>query len=277
MDPVWFGRVSSGGLVIHITRPEKMADTKKKCGRLEGKTAVITAAAQGIGRAVALAFAEEGAQVIATDINRAKLTELRLSNPKIQVRVLDVTDSAAVKALAEDVQKIDVLFNCAGYVHNGTILECSHKDWDFSFDVNVKSMFRLCKVFIPKMAVRGCGSIINMASVASSVKGVPNRFVYSATKAAVIGLTRAIAADFVTKGIRCNCVCPGTVDSPSFRARMQAQDDPEKALKQFIARQKLGRLGRPEEIAHLCVYLASDESAYTTGVDFIIDGGWSKL
>lgn len=253
-----------------------MMEDKKK-GRLVGKTAVITAAAQGIGRAVALSFAEEGARVIATDINYEKLVDLRRINPKIEIRVLDVTKSDAAKDLAADVDKIDILFNCAGIVLNGTILECSEKDWDISFDLNVKGMFRMCRAFIPKMVARGSGCVINMSSVASSVKGVPNRFVYSTTKAAVIGLTRAIAADFVTKGIRCNCICPGTVDSPSFRARMQASKDPKLALQQFIARQKMGRLGKVEEIAHLCVYLASDESTYTTGVEFIIDGGWSKL
>ncbi|HEX6979654.1 MAG TPA: SDR family oxidoreductase [Alphaproteobacteria bacterium] len=242
-------------------------------GRLAGKLAVLTAAGQGIGRATALAFAAEGARVVATDINEDALAALKKEAPQIETRPLDVRDGAAIKALSAQLGAVDVLFNCAGFVHHGTILECSEGDWDFSFDLNVKSMYRMCHAFLPGMLSAGGGSIINIASVASSVKGVPNRFVYGATKAAVIGLTKSIAIDFITRGIRCNAICPGTVDTPSLGERMKAQGDVEKARAAFVARQPMGRLGRPEEIAQLAVYLASDEAAFTTGTIHIIDGG----
>ena len=244
--------------------------------RLAGKSALITAAGQGIGRATSIALAAEGATVWATDINDAALNELAAVQPEIQTRRLDVRDSAAaVEALASELGAIDVLFNCAGFVHHGTILDCADKDWDFSFDLNVKSMYRTCRAFLPAMLQAGRGSIINMSSGASSVKGVPNRFVYSATKAAVIGLTKAIAADFIRQGIRCNAICPGTVQTPSLDERISARGDVDKARADFIARQPMGRFGTPEEIAALAVYLASDESSFTTGQIHIIDGGWT--
>jgi 2-keto-3-deoxy-L-fuconate dehydrogenase len=237
-------------------------------GRLAGKKAVITAAAQGIGRASAELFVAEGAELIATDLDLGKLGDLKGATS----RQLDVTDSEAIKRFAAETGGIDVLFNCAGYVHNGTILECEENDWDFSFSLNARAMYRLCKAFLPAMIERGGGSIVNMSSVSSSVKGVPNRFVYGASKAAVLGLTKSIAIDFVGKGIRCNAICPGTVESPSLEGRMRAQGDYEEARKAFIARQPMGRLGKAEEIAQLALYLASDESAYTTGAIHIIDG-----
>jgi 2-keto-3-deoxy-L-fuconate dehydrogenase len=237
-------------------------------GRLAGKRAVITAAAQGIGRSSAELFAGEGAEVIATDIDEGKLAGLM----GCITRRLDVTDAEAVRRFVADTGPVDVLFNCAGYVHNGTILECEERDWAFSFDLNVTAMFRLCKGLLPGMLERGGGSIVNMASVASSVKGVPNRFAYGASKAAVIGLTKSIAADFAARNIRCNAICPGTVETPSLEDRMKSQGDYETARRAFIARQPMGRLGRPEEIAYLALYLASDESAYTTGTIHVIDG-----
>ncbi|XP_051041380.1 dehydrogenase/reductase SDR family member 6 [Phodopus roborovskii] len=308
-------------------------------GRLEGKVIVLTAAAQGIGRASALAFAKEGAKVIATDINESKLQELE-KYPGIQTRVLDVTRKKQIDQFASEVERIDVLFNVAGFVHHGTILDCEEKDWDFSMNLNVRSMYLMIKAFLPKgnlcdpqiegslppssfivtavlsgsnpsssqqpgftlqpdcsqasvparpiptsrvprgdlirvMLAQKSGNIINMSSVASSIKGVENRCVYSATKAAVIGLTKSVAADFIQQGIRCNCVCPGTVDTPSLQERIQARDDPTKALQAFLNRQKTGRFASAEEVALLCVYLASDESAYVTGNPVIIDGGWS--
>jgi 2-keto-3-deoxy-L-fuconate dehydrogenase len=243
--------------------------------RLSGKKAVITAAAQGIGRATAVAFADEGATVWATDINDVALGALSLERPEIVTRRLDVRDSQAVLAFAQETGPIDVLFNCAGFVHDGTILECTEEDWDVSFDLNVKSMFRMCRSFLPGMLAAGYGSIINMSSVASSVKGAPRRFVYGATKAAVIGLTKAIAADFIGRGIRCNAICPGTVETPSLEDRMKAHGDEKVAREAFIARQPLGRLGHPSEIAALAVYLASNESSFTTGQIHIIDGGWT--
>lgn len=242
-------------------------------GRLDGKIVVLTAAAQGIGRASAEAFLREGAHVIATDIQKDKLEELKTLGA--DCRVLDVTDGSAVEAFVATLGKVDVLFNCAGFVFNGTILDTSEKDWDFSFDLNVKSMYRLCKLIVPKMVAQGAGNIINMSSVASSIKGAPGRFVYGCTKAAVIGLTKALAVDFVSNKIRVNCVCPGTVDTPSLEDRINALPNPTEARKDFIARQKLGRLCTAEEIAHLVVYLASDESAFVTGQEFVIDGGWS--
>jgi Dehydrogenases with different specificities (related to short-chain alcohol dehydrogenases) len=243
--------------------------------RLAGKTALVTAAAQGIGRATALAFADEGAKVWATDINEELLASLRHERPGIEVRKLNVLQSQDVEALAAELGTLDVLFNCAGFVHHGTILECAEKDWDFSFDLNVKSMYRTCKAFLPAMLQAAKGSIINMSSGASSIRGVPNRFVYGSSKAAVVGLTKAIAADFIRAGIRCNAICPGTVQSPSLEQRIAAQGDAEKAHAAFVARQPMGRLGRPEEIAALAVYLASDESSFTTGQIHIIDGGFS--
>lgn len=243
--------------------------------RLAGNIALLTAAGQGIGRATALAFADEGAVVWATDINQAALNELAAMHPKINTRLLDVRDENAIQDIVAETGVVDVLFNCAGYVHHGTILECSEKDWDFSFDTNVKSMYRTCRAVLPGMLKAGKGNIINMASGASSIKGAPNRFVYASTKAAVIGLTKAIAVDFIRQGIRCNAICPGTVQSPSLEQRMSAQGDFEKARAEFVARQPIGRLGRPEEIAALAVYLASDESSFTTGQNHIIDGGWT--
>ena len=244
-------------------------------GRLTGKTAVVTAAGQGIGRATAIAFADEGAVVWATDINEELLKDISRDRPGIRTRRLDVLQSQHVDDFAAEVGTIDILFNCAGYVHHGTILECAEKDWDFSFDLNVKSMYRTCRAFLPAMLKAGKGSIINMSSAASSVKGVPNRFVYGSTKAAVIGLTKAIAVDFIRCGIRCNAICPGTVQSPSLEQRIAAQGDVEKVRAEFVARQPMGRIGRPEEIAALAVYLASDESGFTTGQTHLIDGGFS--
>jgi 2-keto-3-deoxy-L-fuconate dehydrogenase len=243
--------------------------------RLQGKKALLTAAGQGIGAATARAFASEGAEVYATDINEPLLQKLAAENPGIHTRQLNVRDSQAVKSLADELGVIDVLFNCAGFVHQGTILDCSEQDWDFCFDLNVKSMYRTCLAFLPAMIAAQKGSILNMSSGASSIKGAPNRFVYGATKAAVIGLTKALAADFIRQGIRVNAICPGTVESPSLEQRMAAWGDVEKARKEFVARQPLGRLGKPEEIAALAVYLASDESSFTTGQIHIIDGGWT--
>ncbi|WP_303983028.1 SDR family oxidoreductase [Dongia mobilis] len=244
--------------------------------RLTGKIALVTAAAQGIGEATARAFAAEGATVIATDISAANLAKLD-GVANIRTRVLDVTKVDAIAALAKEEARIDVLFNCAGFVHSGTILECEEKDWDFSFDLNVKSMFHLIRAVLPGMLERGKGSIVNMASVASSLIAVPNRFVYGTSKAAVIGLTKAVAADFVTRGIRCNAICPGTVESPSLQDRMRAQGDYEKARAAFIARQPMGRLGTPQEIAAVAVFLASDESALMTGTALAVDGGWTNI
>jgi 2-keto-3-deoxy-L-fuconate dehydrogenase len=243
-------------------------------GRLTGKTALVTAAGQGIGRASALAMAREGARVIATDINAAALAELAASG--VQTRVLNVRDGAAVAACAAEVGAVDVLFNCAGFVANGTILDCSEEDWAFSFDLNVTAMYRMNRAFLPAMIAAGGGSIINMASVASSIIAAPNRFVYGATKAAVIGMTKAIAADFITKGIRCNAVCPGTVDTPSLQDRMSAGGDYEAARRAFLARQPTGKLATAEDIAGLVVFLASEDSAFVTGVAHVIDGGWSN-
>ena len=244
-------------------------------GRLAGKTAVVTAAGQGIGRATAIAFAGEGAVVWATDLNEQALAALSQDRGEVRTRRLDVCSSQDVNDLAGEVGALDVLFNCAGFVHHGTVLECEEKDWDFSFDLNIKSMYRTCRAFLPAMLKAGKGSIINMSSAASSIKGVPNRFVYVSTKAAVIGLTKAIAADFIRRGIRCNAICPGTVQTPSLDQRIAAQGDVEKARAEFIARQPMGRLGSPEEIASLAVYLASDESRFTTGQTHIIDGGFT--
>jgi 2-keto-3-deoxy-L-fuconate dehydrogenase len=244
-------------------------------GRLAGKIAVITAAGQGIGRATAIEFADEGAMVWATDLNESLVAELSRERPTIRSRKLDVRESQDVEKFAGELGAIDVLFNCAGYVHHGTILDCAEKDWDFSFDLNVKSMYRTCRAFLPAMLKAGKGSIINMSSAASSIKAAPNRFVYGSTKAAVIGFTKAIAADFIRSGVRCNAICPGTVQSPSLDQRIAAQGDIEKVRSEFVARQPMGRIGRPDEIAALAVYLASEESSYTTGQIHIIDGGFS--
>jgi 2-keto-3-deoxy-L-fuconate dehydrogenase len=245
-------------------------------GRLAGKSAIVTAAAQGIGRATALAFAAEGAKVHATDIAAGKLLELK-GRGDVAISRLDVTDGGAVADFARQIGKCDILFNCAGYVHHGTILDCDEDKWDFSFNLNVKSAYRMIRAVLPQMIKGGGGAIINVASVASSIIAAPNRFVYSSTKAAVIGLTKSIAADFVTSGIRCNAICPGTIDSPSLRERMKAQGDYEVARAQFISRQPMGRMGEPEEVAALAVYLASDESAFMTGNALPIDGGWSNV
>jgi len=241
-------------------------------GRLAGKVAFITAAGQGIGRATALAFAREGAQVWATDVNAKLLADLEGKNG-IRTKALDVTDEAAIIKVAADIGQIDILFNCAGFVHHGTVLDCSNKDWDFAFNLNVRSMFWTSKAFLPGMLKKGGGSIINMSSIASSVKGLPNRFVYGATKAAVIGLTKSIAADYVKQGIRCNCIGPGTVDTPSLGDRINAFADPVQAKKDFIARQPMGRLGSVEDITGILVFLASDESKFATGNMYSIDGG----
>jgi 2-keto-3-deoxy-L-fuconate dehydrogenase len=241
-------------------------------GALRGKTALVTAAAQGIGRATAERFAGSGARVIATDINEAALSELAATEG-IEVRRLDVLDNAAVQTLASQIGTVDVLFNCAGVVHAGTVLDATFEELDFAVNLNVTSMVRTIKAVLPGMLERGGGAIINMSSVASSVKGVPNRFVYGTTKAAVIGLTKAIAADYVARGIRCNAVCPGTVDSPSLQDRLRAQGDYEAARAAFVARQPIGRIGTPEEIADLVLYLAT--ASYTTGHIHVIDGGWT--
>lgn len=241
-------------------------------GRLQGKTALVTAAAQGMGRATAEAFLREGARVIATDIDEAKLSTLKGAD----TRRLDVTDRAAIEKLGRDLGAIDILFNCAGFVHHGTILDCSEEDWDFSMTLNTRSMYRMIQCFLPAMIEAGGASIINMSSVASSVIAAPNRFAYGVTKAAIIGLTRSVAADFVTKGIRCNAICPGTVETPSLDGRMRAQGDYETARAAFIARQPIGRIGKPEEVAELIVYLASDAAGFMTGSILTIDGGWSN-
>ena len=244
--------------------------------RLAGKRCLVTAAGAGIGRAAALAFAREGAYVLATDIGASALQSLASEDNTIRTAALDVTDAAQIASLVQANPGIDVLFNCAGYVHAGTILDTDEAAWRRSFAINVDSMFRLCKAVLPGMLDRGQGSIVNMASVASSVKGVPNRFAYGATKAAVIGLTKAIAADYVARGVRCNAICPGTVKTPSLEQRVAALGgDRDAVWKSFIDRQPMGRLGAPEEIAALAVYLASDESSFTTGAIHVIDGGWT--
>jgi 2-keto-3-deoxy-L-fuconate dehydrogenase len=244
-------------------------------GRLQGKVALLTAAAAGIGRATARAFAQEGARVIATDLRRDALDGL-----DGDLRALDVRSTEGVAALAADIGPVDILFNCAGFVHHGTVLECSDADWDFSFDLNVKSMHRTIKAFLPGMLAKGGGSIVNISSGASSVRGIPNRYVYGSSKAAVIGLTKAVAADFIQRGIRCNAICPGTIESPSLDGRIEALaaksgQTVEATRKGFVDRQPMGRLGTAREIAMLAVYLASDESAFTTGQIHLVDGGFA--
>jgi len=241
-------------------------------GRLEGKTAFITAAAQGMGRAAALAFAREGARVWATDVNAQGLKDLD-GKDGIRTRALDVTDESAIRKVAAEAGEVEVLFNCAGVVHHGSILDASMKDWDQAFAINVKSMFLVSRAFLPGMIKRQKGSIINMASVASSLRGLPNRCVYGASKAAVIGLTKSIAADYVRQGVRCNAICPGTVDTPSLQGRINAFADPVQARKDFVARQPMGRLGTVDDITGILVFLASDESLFATGNAYSIDGG----
>ena len=248
-------------------------------GRLAGKRAFLTAAGAGIGRATALAFAREGAHVIATDLDLAKIRDLTQAGVA-EVHGLDARSTVAVQALAEAVGPVEILFNCAGFVHHGTILECSEQDWDFSFDLNVKSMHRTIRAFLPGMLAGGAGSIINVASGASSVRGIPNRYVYGASKAAVVGLSKAVAADFIKRGVRCNAICPGTIESPSLDQRIetlaaQTGQSVASVRQAFIDRQPMGRLGTAEEVAALAVYLASDESTYTTGQIHLVDGGFA--
>jgi 2-keto-3-deoxy-L-fuconate dehydrogenase len=241
-------------------------------GRLAGKRVLVTAAAQGIGRATAIAMAQQGALVLATDVNATLLVDLE-AEEGVSTDRLDVTDSAEISRLAKEQTAFDVLVNVAGFVHHGSILECTERDYDFSMNLNVKSMYRMIQALLPAMLDHGGSSIVNVASVCSSLKGLPNRFIYGTSKAAVIGLTKSVAADYVRKGVRCNAIAPGTVESPSLDERIAAFDDPDAARREFIARQPMGRLGTPEEIAAIAVYLASDESAYTTGQVFIVDGG----
>ena len=242
-------------------------------GRLEGKKIIVTAAGQGIGKATAIAFHNEGADVIATDLNDKTLADLNKEYPNVKVNTLDSTDKNAILEFVKTLDKVDVLFNAVGFVHHGTILDCEEKDWDFSFDVNIKAMYFMCKAIIPLMVKQNGGSIINISSIASSLKGLPNRFVYGASKAAIIGLTKSIASDFVKQNIRCNSIAPGTVFSPSWQDRVNQSPDPAQAKKDFIARQPMGRLGTAEEIAAMAIYLAGDESTFTTGNTFSVDGG----
>jgi 2-keto-3-deoxy-L-fuconate dehydrogenase len=244
-------------------------------GRLEGARAVVTAAGAGIGRATALAFAREGAQVVAVDIDGAALDSLKHEARGIETRVLDATDPLAAAALAGDQTETSVLFNAVGIVPGGTILDCSEEEWARTMEVNVTSMYRMIRAFLPAMLARGGGSIVNVSSVASSLKAVPNRFAYSASKAAILGLTKAVAADFITRGVRCNAICPGTVDTPSLAVRLAATGDEVAARAAFVARQPMGRLGTAQEVAELAVYLASEESAFMTGQAVMIDGGWA--
>ena len=242
-------------------------------GRLEGKKIVVTAAGQGIGKATAIAFHNEGAHVIATDLNEKTLADLNQEYPNIKIKTLDSTDNKAILDFVKTLNEVNVLFNAVGFVHHGTILDCEEKDWDFSFDVNIKSMYFMCRAILPLMVKQNGGSIINVSSIASSLKGLPNRFVYGASKAAIIGLTKSIASDFVKQNIRCNSIAPGTVFSPSWQDRVNQSPDPVQAKKDFIARQPMGRLGTAEEIASMAIYLAGDESTFTTGNTFSVDGG----
>ena len=242
-------------------------------GRLEGKKIVVTAAGQGIGKATAIAFHNEGAHVIATDLNEKTLADLNKEYPNIKIKTLDSTDNKAILDFVKTLDEVNVLFNAVGFVHHGTILDCEEKDWDFSFDVNIKSMYFMCRAILPLMVKQNGGSIINVSSIASSLKGLPNRFVYGASKAAIIGLTKSIASDFVKQNIRCNSISPGTVFSPSWQDRVNQSPDPVQAKKDFIARQPMGRLGTAEEIASMAIYLAGDESTFTTGNTFSVDGG----
>ncbi len=242
-------------------------------GRLEGKKIVVTAAGQGIGKATAIAFHNEGAHVIATDLNEKTLADLNKEYPNIKIKTLDSTDNKAILDFVKTLDEVNVLFNAVGFVHHGTILDCDEKDWDFSFDVNIKSMYFMCRAILPLMVKQNGGSIINVSSIASSLKGLPNRFVYGASKAAIIGLTKSIASDFVKQNIRCNSIAPGTVFSPSWQDRVNQSPDPVQAKKDFIARQPMGRLGTAEEIASMATYLAGDESTFTTGNTFSVDGG----
>ena len=244
-------------------------------GRLDGKKILVTAAGQGIGKATAIAFHKEGAHVTATDLNEKTLADLNKEYPEINVQKLDSTENKAILEFTKSLDRVDVLLNAVGFVHHGTILECEEKDWDFSSNVNVKSMYFMCKAILPLMIKQNGGSIINISSCASSFKGFPNRFVYGTTKGAVIGLTKAIAADFVKKNIRCNSIAPGTVFSPSWQDRVDQSPDPVQAKKDFIARQPMGRLGTAEEIAAVAVYLASDDATFTTGTTISVDGGIS--
>ncbi len=241
-------------------------------GRLKGKRALVTAAGQGIGRATALAFAAEGAEVYATDVDATKLADLK-GTSGITIRRLDVLDASAITDTARELGALDILFNCAGFVHHGTILDATEEEWSFAFDLNVRAMFRMIRATLPAMIDNGGGSIINISSICGAHRGIPNRFVYGATKAAVLGLTKSVAADFVKQGIRCNAICPGTVQTPSLNDRINAFADPVQARKDFVARQPMGRLGTAEEIAQLNVYLASDESVFVTGQAMFIDGG----
>jgi 2-keto-3-deoxy-L-fuconate dehydrogenase len=251
---------------------ETKKENKKMSDRLKGKRAFVTAAAAGIGRACALAFAREGASVFATDLDEKAVAALK-NEGIADASKLDARDSAAVADLAKRVGKVDILLNAAGFVHHGTVLECSDEDFDFSFDLNVKSMHRTIRSFLPGMLEQGRGSIVNIASAAGVFKAAPNRYVYGATKAAVAALTRSVAADFVSKGVRCNCICPGTIETPSMLERASAAGPNGREM--FVSRQPMGRLGTAEEIASLAVYLASDESAFTTGIAHLIDGGWT--
>ena len=242
-------------------------------GKLKDKNIIVTASGQGIGRATAIAFHNEGAHVIATDLNEKTLADLNKEYPNIKIKTLDSTDNKAILDFVKTLDEVNVLFNAVGFVHHGTILDCEEKDWDFSFDVNIKSMYFMCRAILPLMVKQNGGSIINVSSIASSLKGLPNRFVYGASKAAIIGLTKSIASDFVKQNIRCNSIAPGTVFSPSWQDRVNQSPDPVQAKKDFIARQPMGRLGTAEEIASMAIYLAGDESTFTTGNTFSVDGG----
>jgi 2-dehydro-3-deoxy-L-fuconate 4-dehydrogenase len=243
--------------------------------KLLNKNVVVTAAAAGIGRATCELFQQQGATIWATDIDKEGLKKLGAQYPSIKTMVVDVTDDKDIQSLKKEISNPDVLFNCAGFVHNGNILDCKQDDWDFSFKLNVESCYKMIKAFLPSMLANGGGSIVNMSSIASSLKGAPNRFVYAATKAAVIGLTKSVAIDYVKQGIRCNAVCPGTIDSPSLQDRLNAFDDPVQARQDFEARQPIGRIGRVDEVAKLVLFLASDDSSYCTGSTYAVDGGWS--